>query len=183
LSPLLNDPYYRTIGVGTKIFLGGGEGFVVWHGTQHNPHVPRSANGVVRGPAGTIAVVGDLKGMKPEWLRGGSIQGYGTTLIVGIGIPIPILDEEMARFAAVKDEDIYTQIIDFGDDYPQGAAESRGEVNYQGLKSGQVVFNGKKVPTVPLSSYRKAREIATILKAWIQEGRFTLGAPQQTLPI
>jgi uncharacterized protein (DUF39 family) len=183
LSPLLNDPYYRTIGVGTKIFLGGGEGFVVWHGTQHNPHVPRSANGVVRGPAGTIAVVGDLKGMKPKWLRGGSIQGYGTTLIVGIGIPIPILDEEMARFAAVKDEDIYTQIIDFGNDYPQGAAESCGEVNYQGLKSGQVVFNGKAVPTVPLSSYLRAREIATILKAWIQEGRFTLGAPQQTLPI
>jgi uncharacterized protein (DUF39 family) len=112
---------------------------------------------------------------------GGSIQGYGTTLIVGIGIPI--LDEEMTCFTAVKDEDIYTQIIDFGADYPQGAGESRGEVNYQGLKNGQVVFNGKEVPTVPLSSYLKAREIATILKAWIQEGRFTLGAPQQTLPI
>ncbi|NQV04518.1 MAG: hypothetical protein HQ532_03370, partial [Candidatus Omnitrophica bacterium] len=26
LSPLLNDPYYKTIGIGSKIFLGGGEG-------------------------------------------------------------------------------------------------------------------------------------------------------------
>lgn len=182
LSPLLNDPYYRTIGVGTKIFLGGGEGFVVWHGTQHNPQVPRGANGVVKGPAGTIATVGDLRGMKPEWLRGGSIQGYGTTLIVAIGIPIPILDEEMARFAAVKDEDIYTQIVDFGADYPQGVSKSYGEVSYKELKSGQVVFNGKEVPTAPLSSYLKAREIAAILKTWIQEGQFTLGVPQKTLP-
>ncbi len=183
LSPLLNDPYYRTIGVGTKIFLGGGEGFVVWHGTQHNPQVPRGTNGVVKGPAGTIAVVGDLKGMKPEWLRGGSIQGYGTTLIVGIGIPIPILDEEMVRFVGVKDEDIYTQIVDFGKDYPQGVSKSYGEVSYKELKSGRVVFNGKEVPTVPLSSYRKAGEIAVILKEWIQKGQFTLGEPQKTLPI
>ncbi|MBW2039626.1 MAG: homocysteine biosynthesis protein [Deltaproteobacteria bacterium] len=183
LSPLLNDPYYKTIGIGTKIFLGGGEGFVVWSGTQHNPHVPRGTSGVVRGPAGTIAVVGDLKGMKPEWLKGGSIQGYGATLIVGIGIPIPILDEEMLRFTAVKDEEIYTQIVDYGDDYPQGVNKSYGEVNYKELKSGQVIFNGKEVPTVPLSSYLKAREIAAILKGWIQEEWFTLGVPQKTLPV
>ncbi len=183
LSPLLNDPYYRTIGVGTRIFLGGGEGFVAWPGTQHNPHVPRGANGVVKRPAGTIAAVGDLKGMKSEWLRGGSIQGYGTTLIVGIGIPIPILDEEMARFTAIKDEEIYTQIVDFGNDYPQGTTKNYGEVNYKELKSGKVTFNGKEVPTVPLSSYTKAREIATVLKEWIQEGWFTLGVPQKTLPV
>ncbi len=183
LSPLLNDPYYRTIGVGTKIFLGGGEGFVVWSGTQHNPHVPRGANGVVKGPAGTIAVVGNLKGMKPEWLRGGSIQGYGPTMIVGIGIPIPILDEEMARFTAVKDEEIYTQIVDYGVDYPQGVNKSYGEVSYKELKSGQIILNGKEIPTVPLSSYLKAKEIASILKEWIQDGWFTLGVPQKTLPI
>ena len=41
LSPLLNDPLYKTIGIGTRIFLGGGQGFVVWRGTQHNPNVKR----------------------------------------------------------------------------------------------------------------------------------------------
>jgi len=28
LSPLMNDPLYMTIGLGTKIFLGGGVGYV-----------------------------------------------------------------------------------------------------------------------------------------------------------
>ena len=40
LSPLLNDPYCKTIGIGTKIFLGGGTGFIAWQGTQHNSNVP-----------------------------------------------------------------------------------------------------------------------------------------------
>ena len=33
LSPLFNDPYYRTIGLGTRIFLGGAKG--ICHGTGH----------------------------------------------------------------------------------------------------------------------------------------------------
>ena len=60
LSPLLNDPYYKTIGIGTRIFLGGGIGYVVWNGTQHNPGVKRGENGVPRFPAGTLCVIGDL---------------------------------------------------------------------------------------------------------------------------
>jgi uncharacterized protein (DUF39 family) len=183
LSPLLNDPYYRTIGIGTRIFLGGGQGYVVGQGTQHNPHVPRGANGVVKGPAGTISVTGDLKGMRPEWLRGASVQGYGCSLFVGLGIPIPILDEDMVRFTSVKDEDIYTQIVDYGNDVPNNVSRSYGEVSYRELKSGTVVFNGKEVQTVPLSSYVKAQEIAAILKEWIQAGDFVLGIPQSRLPI
>lgn len=94
LSPLLNDPLYKTIGIGTRIFLGGGIGYVAWQGTQHNPGVPRTEKGIPKKPAGTLAVIGDLKQMKPEWLRGTSMQGYGTTMSVGIGIPIPILSEK-----------------------------------------------------------------------------------------
>ena len=183
LSPLLNDPFYRTIGIGTRIFLGGGEGFVAWHGTQHFPQAPRAPNGVPKSPAGTLAVIGDLRGMSPQWLRGASIQGYGPSLFVGIGIPIPVLDEEMARFTGVKDEEIYAQIVDFGEDYPQGNPRVLGEVNYKELKSGKVLFQGKEVPTVPLSSYSKAREIAEILKEWIKKEKFTLGAPQKGLPL
>ena len=37
LSPLLNDPEYRTIGIGTRVFIGGAQGYVAWEGTQHNP--------------------------------------------------------------------------------------------------------------------------------------------------
>ena len=51
LSPLLNDPCYTTIGIGTRIFLGGGVGYVIWQGTQHNPTVPRNDNGTPSAPA------------------------------------------------------------------------------------------------------------------------------------
>jgi len=183
LSPLLNDPLYKTIGVGTRIFLGGGQGFVVWRGTQHNPNVKRGANQVPRAGAGTISVLGDLKQMSPEWLVGASFQGYGCTLVVGLGVPIPVLNEEIVQYTAVRDEDIYTQIVDYSQDYPEGKlAQSLGEVNYKQLKSGKIKFNGKEIPTTPLSSYLKARKIAGILQEWIQKGEFLLGEPQQLLP-
>ncbi|HOK05752.1 MAG TPA: homocysteine biosynthesis protein [Syntrophales bacterium] len=182
LSPLFNDPYYRTIGVGTRVFLGGAQGFVAWPGTQHNPNVKRGKNGVPREGAGTLALIGNLKEMSPQWLVGASMLGYGVSLYVGVGIPIPILDEEMARYTAVKDEDIYTQIYDYGMDYPKGTARSLGEVSYKELRSGQIVLNGKKIYTAPLSSYYKAREIAHLLKEWIEEGKFVLGEPQMPLP-
>ena len=182
LSPLFNDPYYRTIGVGTRIFLGGAQGFVAWPGTQHNPNVLRGANGVPKEGAGTLAVVGNLKEMTPEWLAAASILGYGVSLYVGIGIPIPILDEEMARFTAVKDEDIYTQIYDYSMDYPKGVSKSLAEVSYKDLRSGTIIIDGRKVITAPLSSYYKARLIANTLKEWIESGKFLLGEPQQILP-
>jgi len=183
LSPLLNDPLYKSIGIGTRIFLGGGQGFIVWRGTQHNPNVKRGPNKVPRTPAGTLSVLGDLKQMSPEWLVGASFQGYGCTLIVGVGVPIPLLNEEIAQYTAVKDEDIFTQIVDYSKDYPEGGPlQSLGEVNYRQLKSGKIKFNGKEIPTTPLSSYLRARKIAEILKEWIQKGEFLLGEPQQLLP-
>ncbi|MDR3631763.1 MAG: homocysteine biosynthesis protein [Desulfocapsaceae bacterium] len=182
LSPLLNDPHYRTIGIGTRIFLAGGIGYVTWHGTQHNPKAPRSANGVPTKPAGTIMVQGDLKQMSAEWLRGLSILGYGCSMAVGLGIPIPILDAEMAAFTGVADKDIFTQVVDYGYEYTNGISKSYGEVSYAQLKSGVIEVNGKKVPTAPLSSVVKAREIAETLKKWIRKGDFFLSPPAQTLP-
>jgi uncharacterized protein (DUF39 family) len=182
LSPLFNDPYYQTIGLGTRIFLGGGEGYVTWYGTQHNPSVKRSKTGMPLTPAGTLWVMGDLKQMRSKWLVGVSIQGYGCSLAVGLGIPIPLLNEEIARYTAVSDEEIFTQIVDYGNDYPRGISRSHGQVSYAELKSGTIKFNGQEVPTVPLSSVVRAREIAGILKDKISKGRFLLGEPQFTLP-
>jgi uncharacterized protein (DUF39 family) len=182
LSPLLNDPYYRTIGVGTKIFLGGGIGYVAWHGTQHNPDVPRTDKGVPKQPAGTLAVIGDLKQMKPEWLRGVSFLGYGATLMMGIGVPIPILSEEILRYTIVKDEEIFAPIVDYAEAYPQRKPEILGEVNYAQLRSGEIEVLGKKVPTASLSSYAKAREIAETLKDWLKRGEFFLTEPVAPLP-
>lgn len=182
LSPLLNDPYYRTIGIGTRIFLGGGIGYVAWNGTQHHPNVARGENGVPLSGAGTLALIGDLKQMDPDWLVGLSFIGYGATMAVGVGIPIPILDEEMLRYTAVKDEDIYCPITDFSESYPNCKPMDLGLVNYRDLKSGKIIFNGKDVVTTPQSSYPRARKIALILKEWIKTGKFELTQPVAGIP-
>jgi L-aspartate semialdehyde sulfurtransferase len=183
LSPLMNDPYYKTIGIGTRIFLGGGQGFVTWHGTQHKPKVKRTKGGVPMSPAGTLWVTGDLKKMSHKWLVGVSIQGYGSSLAVGLGVPIPVLNEEIVKYTAVTDDEMFTQIVDYGKDYPQGNSKTYGTVSYGQLKSGMIQINGQDVPTVPLSSVVRAREIAETLKRWIENGKFMLGEPQELLPI
>ncbi len=182
LSPLLKDPKYRTIGIGTRIFLGGGTGYVAWYGTQHNPDALRSPDGLPRAGAGTLAVIGDAKGMNGNFLKGASFIGYGATMFVGLGIPIPILDEEMAYFTSRSDEDFYAQVVDYGHDYPERVPKSLGEVNYAQLKSGKITVNGKEIPTFPISSYSKAQEVAGMLKAWISSGAFTLTNPVEALP-
>ncbi len=182
LSPLLNDPLYRTVGVGTKLFLGGDIGYVSWYGTQHNPCGARGENDVPRTPAGTLALIGDLKKMKSKWLRGVSYLGYGVTLQVGVGLPIPVLDVDVLRHAAVKDGDIVAQVVDYSESYPQGIGGSLGEVTYAQLKSGSITVQGKEIPTAPLSSYPKAKEIAETLKQWIIAGDFTLTEPVASLP-
>jgi len=182
ISPLLNDPYYKTIGIGTTVFLGGGIGYVAWHGTQHNPNVLRTDSGVPKEPAGTLALIGDLKQMKPEWLVGTSMLGYGCTLTVGIGVPIPILSEEILRYTLVTDSEIFAPIIEYSEAYPQMKPDILGEVSYAELKSGHIEVEGKDVPTASLSSYLKAVEIANTLKDWIQKGKFLLTEPVAPLP-
>ncbi|MCF8069160.1 MAG: homocysteine biosynthesis protein [Desulfobacterales bacterium] len=182
LSPLFNDPFYKTIGLGTRIFLGGGVGYVTWQGSQHNPDAERTEKGVPLTPAGTLCVMGELKQMNSDYLKGVSIRGYGCSMSVGLGIPIPILNEEMVQYTAISDEEIFTNIVDYGNDYPDGIANSYGKVSYAELKSGSITIKGKTVPTVPLSSMVKAREIADTLKQWISKGEFFLGEPQFTLP-
>jgi uncharacterized protein (DUF39 family) len=182
LSPLLNDPFYKTIGIGTKIFLGGGIGYVAWQGTQHNPTVPRGENGVPKKPAGTLAVIGDLKQMKPEWLRGTSMQGYGCTITIGIGIPIPVLSEEILGYTIVKDAEILAPVVDYSEAYPQRKADILGEVSYSQLRSGNIRVKNKEIPTSSLSSYPKALEIANLLKNWIIKGEFLLTEPVAPIP-
>ncbi|MGI5880672.1 MAG: homocysteine biosynthesis protein [Syntrophomonadaceae bacterium] len=182
LSPLLNDPHYKTIGLGTKIFLGGGIGYVAWNGTQHHPNVERGENGVPRVPAGTLTVIGDLKQMDPNWLVGLSYVGYGSTMAVGLGIPIPILNEEILYYTAVRDEDIFCPVVDYAEGYPYKKPIDLGYVNYRDLKSGRIEINGKMVVSTPQSSYPRARKIARTLQEWIRQGSFELTQPVAQLP-
>ncbi len=181
LSPLLNDPDLRTIGIGTRIFIGGSEGYVIWEGTQFSPKsVMVPTKGIIARSGAVLSLIGDLKKMKPDFIQAAYFSGYGVSLYMGIGIPIPILDEDMMRAVSIKDEEIYTEIIDYS--FPHPDKPSLGWVNYSQLRSGQIEIKGKKVPTSSLSSYAKARIIAQTLKESIQGGSFFLQEPIESLP-
>ncbi|MBN1678273.1 MAG: homocysteine biosynthesis protein [Candidatus Thermoplasmatota archaeon] len=177
ISPLLNDPYYRTIGVGTRIFLGGAQGFVIWEGTQFNPGVPRTAEGVPKRPAGSLAVIGDLKQMSSDFVRGLTFTRYGTSLGLGIGIAIPILDEDMARNCAVTNDKIVTAVFDYSQQ--SRSRDVLKEVTYAQLMSGEIELKGKHVPTSSLSSMYKARQISEMLKNQVLRGDFMIERPVQ----
>jgi uncharacterized protein (DUF39 family) len=182
LSPLLCDPNYRTIGIGTRIFIGGAIGYVFNPGTQHDPSGARNSHGVPQGGAATLAVIGDMKKMSTEFVRGVSLSGYGPSLAVGIGIPIPILDEDLARSTGITDDQIHAPVWDYSDDYPGRKGEPLALVTYAQLRTGQIQVQGKTVQTAGMSSLLKARQIASTLKKWIDQGTFQISAPVELLP-
>jgi CBS domain-containing protein len=169
LNPLTNDPHLRLIGSGVPIFLCGAQGMVVGEGTQHSPG----------GGFGTLMVTGNLKEMSPEYLRAATMTGYGVTLYVGIGVPLPVLDLDVVRATAVRDEDIPVDLLDYG--VPSRARPKVRSVTYAELRSGSVEINGEQVRTSSLSSFRRARQVAAELKNWIGKGKMELALP--TRPI
>jgi len=175
LSPLLNDPTLRLIGVGTRIFLGGGVGYVTWEGTQHFPLQKRLPNDTPIGPAATLALIGDAKQMESRWVRGCYFKQYGPSLMLGVGIPLPVIDEEVVRRCAVTDEDLVAPIIDFS--IPRRVRPTFGLVSYAQLKSGKIKVETTKVRSAPLASMALARQVALELKQWIELGTFTLTEP------
>ena len=177
LSPLLNDPECRTIGLGTRIFLCGTEGYVTWNGTQFHSTKETNEYGIPTSNARTIAVIGDLKNMSTEFLRGVYYEKYGVSMFVGIGIPIPILDEDLARRVSIRNEQIETTVVDYGN-----GNKILGKTNYAALQSGEIEVNGHKIKTAPVASLSKARQIAKILKSWIQKGDFLLTEPVRPMP-
>ncbi len=181
LSPLFNDPYFKTIGLGTKIFIGGGTGYVLGSGTQHQPKPERTERGIPLSPAGTLMLKGDLKKMDPRYVRGVSIVGYGCSLALGVGIPIPILNEEIAWYTGVSDADIKMPVKDYGYDYPNGIPKVLDHVSFDKLKSGEFVFNNQTIQAVPLTSYSLSLKIADTLKDWILKGDFLLTEAQETI--
>ena len=182
LSPLLNDPYYETIGVGTRVWLAGAHGHVYGEGTQHAGGGERTEGGVPTGGAGTLALTADMKQMKKEYVRGVSFPGYGISLSLGVGIPIPILNEQILKRTCVRDRDILAPVVDYSADYPQNTGKTICKVNYEQLRSGRIQVNGKKVQVGSLSSYYKALEIATLLADEIRRGDFRLAQPIAALP-
>jgi L-aspartate semialdehyde sulfurtransferase len=175
LAPLLNDPKLRLIGIGTRIFLGGGVGYISWEGTQHFPLQKRLPNETPVGPAATLALIGDAKQMNPKWVRGCHFKQYGPSLMLGVGIPFPVLDEDVVRYCAVTDKDLVAPVIDFS--IPRRVRPTFGLVSYAQLKSGSIKLENRTVRVAPLSSIAFSRQIALELKKWIEAGEFLLTEP------
>ncbi|MFC1761700.1 homocysteine biosynthesis protein [Planctomycetota bacterium] len=182
LSPLLNDPLYETIGVGTRVWLAGAQGHVYAEGTQHAGACERTPGEVPTGGAGTLALTGDMKQMRPEFVRGVSLRGYGVSLALGIGIPIPILNADVLKRTCVRDSDIQAPVIDYSHEYPQNTGKVLGRATYEQLRSGGIEIAGKKVIVGSMSSYYKALEIANLLADEVRRGDFLVAQPLAMLP-
>lgn len=180
LSPLLNDPDLTGVGIGTKIFLGGGVGYVAWEGTQHFPLQKRLPNRTPIGPAATVALIGDAKQMSSDWVRGCYFKHYGPSIMLGVGVPLAVLNEEVVARCAVQDEEIVAPVMDFS--IPRRVRPTFGLVSYGQLKSGRITIEGQSVRTAPLASLYRSQQVADCLKAWILAGEFTLTEAVAPLP-
>ncbi len=181
LAPLLNDPYLRAIGIGSRILLGGGEGYIAWEGTQHFPLQKRLPNGTPVGPAATVALIGDARGMSADWVRGCWFHRYGPSLMLGIAVPFPVLDEAVVQACAVRDSELVAPVVDFS--IPRRVRPTFGLVSYEQLKSGSITIDGRRVRTAPLASLARSRAIARLLQEQISQGRFRLSEPVAPLPL
>ena len=181
LSPLLNDPDLQIVGIGTKIFLAGGIGYVAWEGTQHFPLQKRLENRTPIGPSATLALIGDAKQMDARWIRGCYFKSYGPSLMMGVGVPLPVLNVGVIERCAVQDRDLVAPIVDFS--IPRRVRPTFGLVSYAQLKSGRITIEGRTVRVASLASLFLSRKVAQELKQWIKEGIFTLTEPVAPIPM
>ena len=180
VSPLLNDPNLESVGIGSRIWLAGAQGYVTWEGTQHFPLQKRLPNDTPVGPAATLALIGDAKQMDPKWVRGCYFKGYGPSMMLGVGVPIPVLSEQTIAYCSVLDKDLVAPIVDFS--IPRRVRPTFGLVSYAQLKSGKVSIDGRMVRVAPLASLYLARKVAVALQEEIRSGRFLLSEPVASLP-
>ncbi|MBD2094326.1 homocysteine biosynthesis protein [Trichocoleus sp. FACHB-591] len=180
ISPLLNDPDLQLIGIGSRIFLGGGTGYIAWEGTQHFPLQKRLPNRAPIGPAATLALIGDAKQMDSRWVRGCYFKNYGPSLMIGVGVPLPVLHEEVIARCAVQDKDLVAPIVDFS--IPRRVRPTFGLISYAQLKSGRITIDGKPVRVASLASIFLSRQVAVELKQWIEAGKFLLSESVAPIP-
>ncbi len=183
LSPLLNDPFYETLGIGSSVWLAGSRGHIYAEGTQHSPVCERNELGVPTEGAGTLALTADMKKMNSSFVRGVSLKGYGVSLALGIAIPIPVLNRDVLKRTTIRNRDISAPVINYGGDYQERNGRVLGYLTYEELRRETVQFNGREIEVSSMSSYGKALEAAELLKDEISRGDFLLSRPSARLPL
>ena len=99
LNPIQKDPGLRTIGIGTRVMLNGGIGYVQGLGTRSSIARPN------------LSVVADMHTMNPDFM-GGFHTSAGPEVIQTWAVPIPIIDEIQLKNAKILDKDIPLIITD-----------------------------------------------------------------------
>ncbi len=114
INPLQNDPALLTIGVGTRILLNGGIGYILGQGTRSSRDKPN------------ISAFADMQRMVPE-MMGGFVTSSGPECSTSVAIPIPVLDETILSQMMVTNEEIPLPVSDINDRVPV-ATSHYGEV-------------------------------------------------------
>ncbi len=109
INPLQNDPGLRVIGVGTRILLNGGVGYIMGTGTRSTGQKPN------------ISVFADMKSMVPE-MMGGFVTSLGPECSTSVAIPIPVLDDAILRNLLVTNDQIPLPVADVRDRVPFASA-------------------------------------------------------------
>lgn len=175
LNPLVNDPFCKTIGIGTKISVAGANGFITGFGSNHNPKQKRNEYGIPIGGGITLSCVSDVEGMNPRWVRGGYLKSFGPVLYLGIAVPIPVLNIEIAEYLSITDDKIHTTIVDYS--IPRRTKPTFGQCTYSELRTSTVVINNKPTLAAPLVSMAWSIEVANALKNNILAKSFYLAEP------
>jgi uncharacterized protein (DUF39 family) len=129
----------------------------------------------------TLSLIGDAKQMTTRWVRGCYFHNYGPSLMLGVGVPLPVLDEEVVLRCNVLDKDLVAPVVDFS--IPRRVRPTFGLVSYAQLKAGRITIEGKSVRVASLASLHLSRQVAVELKQWIEAARFTLAESVAPLPM
>ena len=108
INPLQNDPGLNVIGVGTRILLNGGVGYIMGTGTRSSPEKPN------------IAAFAGMKSMVPE-MMGGVVTSLGPECNTSVAIPIPVLDDTVLRNLLITNDRIPLPVADVRDRIPFAA--------------------------------------------------------------
>jgi len=105
INPLQNDPGLQVIGVGTRLLLNGGTGYVMGQGTRSSREKPN------------IAAYGDMHAMLPE-MMGGFVTSVGPECNTSVAIPIPVLDDTVLAPLRITNNRIPLPVADVRDRVP-----------------------------------------------------------------
>jgi len=171
----LTMPGLALLGPGSPVLVAGALGWVSGPGSGHQPHPRRLESGHARSPGAVAALTVELQDLQPQWLRACFFEGHGSALLVAIAAPVPLVNLEVARQAAVPDSALEAPVLDFS--IPRRIRPSFGPVPYGQLLAGQIPVDGHWLRCAPAHSPRLAASIAGELVGQLQEGRFPIRLP------